>query len=158
MEELSELGQQNVELIQMGVVVRAEITSSSLQDFLVEARDITSTDAMGAVVTFEGCVRNHDGGSKVISLTYSAHPDAETVLRKVLESVIADHSATRISAGHRVGALSVGDLAFVVVVAAAHRGAAFAAVEDAVNRVKAEVPIWKEQRLADGSVEWVGLS
>jgi molybdopterin synthase catalytic subunit len=63
----------------------------------------------------------------------------------------------RIWAAHRVGHLRVGDSALEAAVAAAHRKLAFAACDALVDRIKTEVPIWKEQRFADGSTEWVGL-
>ena len=58
---------------------------------------------------------------------------------------------------HRVGHLEVGDLAVVVAVGAVHRGPALAACAHLINSLKAEVPIWKEQRFASGTTAWVGL-
>ncbi len=63
----------------------------------------------------------------------------------------------RLWCAHRTGDLHVGDAAFVVIAAAAHRHDAFAAAAECADRVKAEVPIWKEQRHADGFSNWVGL-
>ena len=57
---------------------------------------------------------------------------------------------------HRVGDLEVGDLAVVVAAASAHRAEAFAAARSLIDDLKAEVPIWKHQRFADGTQEWVG--
>jgi len=58
---------------------------------------------------------------------------------------------------HRVGPIAIGESALTVVAAAAHRGLAFTACEMVADRIKAEVPIWKEQELTDGAVEWVGI-
>jgi molybdopterin synthase catalytic subunit len=62
----------------------------------------------------------------------------------------------RIWAAHRIGMLEIGDPALVCAVSAAHRGQAFAVCAELVDRIKAQVPIWKEQFFADGTVEWVG--
>lgn len=108
----------------------------------------------GAVVLFTGVVRNHDGGQPVSSLEYSAHPDAERFLRTCCADVAAT-TGLPVAAVHRVGALTVGDLAIVVAVAAPHRAEAFAACSELVDRIKHEVPIWKRQHFADGLSEWV---
>ncbi|ATZ09128.1 molybdenum cofactor biosynthesis protein MoaE [Corynebacterium striatum] len=117
-----------------------------------------ATAAMGAVVTFEGIVRNHDGGRGGVELlTYTAHPSADAEIARVADEVIAAHPKARLWCAHRTGDLHVGDAAFVVIAAAAHRHDAFAAAAECADRVKAEVPIWKEQRHADGFSNWVGL-
>lgn len=110
----------------------------------------------GAVVLFSGVVRNHDGGQSVSALEYQAHPDAEAFLRRCCEQVAAE-SGLPVAAVHRVGPLTIGDLALVAAVAAPHRAEAFAACSLLVERIKAEVPIWKRQHFADGVTEWVGL-
>ena len=76
---------------------------------------------------------------------------------QLLSEIIQNHPEVRAWVAHRVGPLQIGEMAFLVVVAAAHRGPAFAAVADIADRVKSELPIWKEQALSDGSTEWVGL-
>lgn len=110
----------------------------------------------GAIVTFAGIVRDHDSGRSVVALGYEAHPSAEAILRTVAEEIAARHPAVRIAIAHRTGALVVGDLALACAVSAAHRAEAFAACSALIDEVKARVPIWKEQRFADGSTEWVG--
>ncbi|AQA22463.1 moaE family protein [Rhodococcus sp. MTM3W5.2] len=110
----------------------------------------------GAVVLFSGVVRNHDGGQSVSALEYQAHPDAQRFLRECCEQVSAE-TGLPVAAVHRVGPLVVGDLALVAAVAAPHRAEAFAACSALVERIKAEVPIWKRQHFADGVTEWVGL-
>lgn len=141
---------------QTGIVIDALISENPLEELMPHARAATLTEAMGALVTFEGIVRDHDGGQRVRTLTYSAHPSAPTRIREVTESVSAAHPDVRLWTAHRTGALAIGDLAFVVFAASAHRGAAFAAAENLADRVKAEVPIWKEQTLSDGGIQWVG--
>jgi molybdopterin synthase catalytic subunit len=110
----------------------------------------------GAVVAFQGIVRDHDGGRPVVALEYRAHPDAESFLRACCADV-AERTGLRVAAQHRVGALTVGDIALVAAVAAAHRAEAFAACAELVDTIKARVPIWKRQRFSDGASEWVGL-
>ena len=141
---------------QVGHVVDARVTDSPLEPLADEAAAATTTQAMGALVRFEGIVRDHDGGAHVSALAYEAHPQAEDALRSVCEEVA--HSApVRIFAAHRTGDVPIGKLAFLVIVAAAHRGPAFAACEKVADRVKAEVPIWKEQTLHSGATQWVGI-
>ncbi|WP_406280980.1 molybdenum cofactor biosynthesis protein MoaE [Nocardia sp. NBC_00881] len=108
----------------------------------------------GAVVLFTGKVRDHDGGQVVSALEYSAHPQAERFLRTVCAELAASRGLP-VAAVHRVGKLTIGDLAIVVAVAAAHRAEAFAACAELVDRIKHEVPIWKRQLFADGLSEWV---
>lgn len=114
----------------------------------------------GAVVSFSGVVRNHDGGKQVARLSYSAHPRAQAVFDDVVArvgaAIPAGEGTIRIWAAHRIGPLEIGDPALVCAVAAAHRREAFEVCSALVDLVKAEVPIWKEQFFADGSVEWVG--
>ncbi|WP_255026042.1 molybdenum cofactor biosynthesis protein MoaE [Rhodococcus sp. GA1] len=110
----------------------------------------------GAVVLFTGVVRNHDDGQSVTALQYQAHPDAETFLRRCCEDVAAK-SGLPVAAVHRVGDLTIGDLALVAAVAAPHRAEAFATCAELVERIKAEVPIWKRQHFTEGASEWVGL-
>lgn len=111
----------------------------------------------GGVVSFTGLVRDHDGGHDVVGLGYSAHPSAEDALRAVAEAVVAAVPVIRVAALHRVGELAVGDVAVVVAASAAHRGQAFEAARMLIDDLKQGVPIWKHQRFADGTDEWVGL-
>jgi molybdopterin synthase catalytic subunit len=121
------------------------------------------SDTAGAVVSFSGVVRNHDGGKPVERLSYSAHPVAHQVMADVVAQLVAEHAGdavgaapVRIWAAHRVGMLEIGDPALVCAVSASHRGQAFEVCSELVDRIKAQVPIWKEQFFSDGSVEWVG--
>jgi molybdopterin synthase catalytic subunit len=121
------------------------------------------SDTAGAVVSFSGVVRNHDGGKAVERLSYSAHPTAHRVMADVVARLVAEHSGdgsstqpVRIWAAHRIGMLEIGEPALVCAVSAAHRGLAFAVCSELVDRIKEQVPIWKEQFFTDGTVEWVG--
>jgi molybdopterin synthase catalytic subunit len=113
-------------------------------------------DASGGLTLFVGRVRDHDAGKGVAGLDYSAHPSALETMRAICERVAAEHPVHGVAAVHRVGTLAIGDIAVVIATTAAHRGDAFVASRALIDTLKAEVPIWKHQRFADGSDEWVG--
>ncbi|HEY2555665.1 MAG TPA: molybdenum cofactor biosynthesis protein MoaE [Diaminobutyricibacter sp.] len=121
-----------------------------------ELDSVVLSPANGAIVGFQGIVRDHDGGRGVSLLEYQAHPDAERFLLDCCRTV-SDRTGLPVAAIHRVGSLVVGDLALLAVVAAPHRAEAFAACADLVELIKTDVPIWKRQHFADGVSEWVGL-
>jgi len=132
------------------------VTEEPLDLAAAEAR--VATPQTGALAVFHGVVRDHDSGrDDVVGLAYTAHPEAQAVLERVLVDVTADHPGVRMSAEHRIGELRVGDDALLVAVASAHRKEAFAACADLVDRVKDRVPIWKRQDYADGAHDWVGV-
>ena len=110
----------------------------------------------GGIVLFAGAVRDVDHDQGVTGLSYSAHPSAESELRRVAEMVAAKFPVLGIAAVHRVGDLEIGDLAVVVAVACPHRAEAFDACRALIDELKASVPIWKHQRFDDGTAEWVG--
>ena len=134
-------------------VVRAEITAEPLDP--AELVAAVEHAAAGAVVTFDGVVRNHDGGRGVRELEYVGHPSAGEVIAEVAAE-IADRSEVRaLAVQHRVGLLAVGDSALSCAVAAEHRGQAFRGCSDLVDEVKRRLPIWKRQVFDDGAEEWV---
>ena len=105
-------------------------------------------DASGGLTLFVGRVRDHDSGKGVVGLDYSAHPTALDRLRDVCDRVAAEYDVlgARRRAPHRA-ASTIGDIAVVVATAAAHRGDAFDASRALIDTLKAEVPIWKHQRV-----------
>lgn len=110
----------------------------------------------GAVVTFEGRVRNNNDGRRVTLLHYDAYTEmAEDVLRDIRRRTCAAFPISSVDLLHRVGTLSVGETAVVVTVAAAHRSAAFDAARFAIEAVKAELPVWKQEEYEDGSRLWL---
>jgi molybdopterin synthase catalytic subunit len=115
---------------------------------------------VGAVATFIGVVRNHDPSvtGAVTALEYSAHPDAEEVLRKLAAKAAASDGVLALAVSHRIGLVGVGEAAMIVAVATAHRALAFEVCSELVESVKADLPVWKREILADGSHVWVGLS
>lgn len=134
----------------------ASVTSAPIA--LDELRAHASAAAFGAVVCFEGVVRDHDHGRAVIELEYQAHPEAQAFLERTCAAIAAEYPDVTIAAAHRHGVLAIGDLAFAVAVGAAHRGEAFAVCSLVVDRVKAELPIWKRQTFDDGTHEWVNFA
>lgn len=122
-----------------------------------EVLDALEDDGAGGLVLFVGRVRDHDAGKGVTGLDYSAHPTALQRLREVCERVADRYDVRGVAATHRVGTLSIGDIAVVVATTAAHRGESFTASRALIDTLKAEVPIWKHQRFSDGTEEWVGL-
>jgi molybdopterin synthase catalytic subunit len=110
----------------------------------------------GGTALFLGTVRDHDEGSDVVMLEYSAHPTAERELRRVVDALGAEFPGVALAAVHRVGELAVGDTAVIVAAAAEHRDEAFRAGRMLIDRIKAEVPLWKRQKFSDGERFWVG--
>ena len=111
--------------------------------------------AAGAVVSFAGVVRNHDGGRGVVELEYEGHPSAGEVLAEVAAEIAADPAVRGLAVSHRVGRLEIGDVALAAAVSTAHRAEAFALCARLVDEVKARLPVWKRQVFTDGEEEWV---
>lgn len=115
---------------------------------------------VGGTAIFLGTVRDHapdlDG---VIGLDYSTYPEmAEKVLAEIAAEIARDHlDVTGIALIHAVGELDVQDHTILIACAAAHRGPAFEACRDALERVKDRAPVWKRERTEDGAHRWVGL-
>ncbi|MDH3297067.1 MAG: molybdenum cofactor biosynthesis protein MoaE [Gemmatimonadota bacterium] len=110
----------------------------------------------GAVVTFEGRVRDRNGGKTVVGLHYDSYPEmADEVLRDIQRRTLETFAVSSVSIVHRAGSLSVGDVAVVVSVVAPHRAAAFDAARFALEAVKAELPVWKREEYEDGSRTWL---
>ena len=113
--------------------------------------------AAGAVVTFDGRVRNHNAGQAVSHLEYQAYPAlAISTGQRILEEEAARHGILAAQAAHRTGPLEIGEAAVWVGVASAHRGPAFDAARAIMERLKYELPVWKKETYADGRSEWVG--
>jgi molybdopterin synthase catalytic subunit len=136
-----------------GQVVRAEISAEPL-DAAAHERLVAQTSA-GAVVTFCGAVRDHDGDRPVVSLEYVGHPSGAETIRAVAGRVAEMPGVLAVAVSHRVGTLAIGDTALIAVVSSAHREAAFGACARLVDELKRELPIWKRQVFGDGTDEWV---
>jgi molybdopterin synthase catalytic subunit len=121
----------------------------------VLARELAHSGA-GACVTFEGWVRDRNGGRAVRRLDYQAYaPLAQTEGERILAEARDKFAIIEAYCVHRVGKLAIGDLAVWVGVSAAHRGAAFDACRYIIDEVKLHVPIWKNEHYADGESGWL---
>jgi molybdopterin synthase catalytic subunit len=137
----------------VNVIRLAELRTEPLS--VDEVRAAVSDPGAGGIALFIGTVRDQDQGRAVVGLSYSAHPSAGSELRRVAEKVAADADVRALAAVHRVGDLRIGDLAVVVAAAGPHRAEAFGACRALIDQLKHSVPIWKHQRFADGTSEWV---
>lgn len=109
----------------------------------------------GAIVTFEGTVRTPDRGRDVEALDYEAYEErALAQLQAHAESVIAEHGVHAVAVEHRTGRVAPTEPAIVLGVAGSHRTETFAAAADLMERIKADVAIWKQEVSAAGS-EWI---
>jgi MoaE-MoaD fusion protein len=103
----------------------------------------------GAIVTFQGTTRG------VEQLEYEAYTEmASERIASILRQSVRRHGLEAAAAEHRVGSVPLGEPSVVVAVSAAHREEAFAAAREAIDRIKAEAPIWKKE-LTAGAGEWV---
>jgi molybdopterin converting factor subunit 1 len=108
-----------------------------------------ATPHTGAIVTFQGTTRD------VERLDYEAYePMASERIASILAEIRTNHEVEGIAAEHRIGPVPLREPSVVVAVAAAHRGPAFAAAREAIDRIKAEAPIWKRE-VETGRAEWV---
>ena len=136
----------------VGVLI-AEITDKPINTADIKSR-VCSAE-FGAVVEFQGVVRNHDKSREVKQLEYEGHESALTVVKEIAEKITVKYPLVAIGVSHRLGALTIGDLAFYVVTASAHRAEAFDVNRILVEEIKEKIPVWKNQIFIDGSNEWV---
>lgn len=109
----------------------------------------------GAVVTFLGTVRDHHRGRTVDHLLYTAYrPMAEATLERIEGDLQARHDHLAAAIVHRLGEVPAGEPSVVIAVASPHRAAAYEASRTALERLKTEVPIWKQEHYADGDAAW----
>ncbi len=110
----------------------------------------------GAVVCFEGRVRDHNDGRAVHGLSYQAYVElAEAEGRKILDEARNRFAIERVVCVHRVGDLALGEVAVWAGVSAGHRAAAFEACRYVIDEVKSRVPIWKREHYVEGESEWL---
>jgi len=140
----------------MPELVYAVVTDAPVH--IQELSKLVANPHSGAVVTFCGDVRDHDGGKEVASLLYEIHPSAPEQIKVITQSVIGRFEIEKVAVAHRYGQIPIGETAFAVAVSAAHRQAAFDACAAIVDEVKAKLPIWKHQKFTDGSDEWVNCA
>lgn len=107
-------------------------------------------DQAGALVSFEGLVRNHNNQRPVASLTYYGYEQlALNQGAKLINQAKEKFAISNAVAIHRIGALNIGDTAVWIGVSAAHRTTAFLACEWLLNQIKATIPVWKQEFYTD---------
>ena len=112
----------------------------------------------GALVTFEGRVRDTNDGRAVLRLEYEAYPALSLKEgQAVIDEALAQPGVLGARCVHRVGNLAIGDVAVWVGVIGGHRGEAFTACRYIIDEVKRRVPIWKKEHYSDGSSGWIGV-
>ena len=123
---------------------------------VAEATAAVSAPDVGGIDLFLGAVRDHNDGRAVTRLEYHAYVSmAEKEMRRIADEIELEIPGVRLAALHRVGSLTVGDLAVVCAAGAAHRGEAFQACRALIDRIKQSVPIWKREHGPSGPY-WVG--
>ena len=129
-------------------ITREPIDSRGLAESLKRGED-------GAVVVFEGVVRNNTKGRPTSYLEYDCYEElALAQMTRIGSEIASQFGIGRIGIIHRLGRMSIGEASVAVVATAPHRRAAFEAALAGIDRLKKEVPIWKKEFFADGA-EWV---
>jgi molybdopterin synthase catalytic subunit len=127
-------------------LVREPIDAAALIQHVRTADD-------GAVVTFDGCVRNNSHGRRTLYLDYEAYESmALAKIREIAAQMHEKFSIDRVAIAHRLGRLEIGETSVFIAVSSPHRPAAFDACRFAIDTLKRTVPIWKKEHFADGAV------
>jgi molybdopterin synthase catalytic subunit/molybdopterin converting factor small subunit len=127
-------------------IVREQIPANAILERIKRADD-------GAVVAFEGIVRDHTRNRQTLYLDYEAYePMALAQMQALGDRILANYKVREIAIVHRLGKLEIGETSVLIVVASAHRAAAFDACRFAIDTLKRTVPIWKKEHFTDGGV------
>lgn len=131
--------------------MRIEITDTAIPTAEIVAEIKAGSD--GAVCVFDGIVRDNTRGRKTLYLDYESYREmALEQMRGLAADAIARFGVRDVSLVHRLGRLYVGETSVLIVVASAHRGAAFDACRWLIDTLKKTVPIWKKEQFVDGAV------
>jgi molybdopterin synthase catalytic subunit len=115
--------------------------------------DHVRTDGDGAIVTFDGCVRNQSHGRRTLYLDYEAYESmALAKMREIAADIHTKFQIDRVAIAHRLGRLEIGESSVFIAISAPHRAAAFEACRFAIDTLKRSVPIWKKEYFEDGAV------
>jgi len=127
-------------------LVRERIDSPSLVAAIKQGED-------GAVVVFDGIVRNHTRGRRTLYLVYEAYEEmALRRMRALVQETITVHGVRQVTIVHRLGQLQVGETSVLIAVASGHRAQAFESCRWLIDTLKKTVPIWKKEHFEDGAV------
>src|SRR5882762_9016659 len=131
--------------------MRVEITDGVIPAAEIVAGIKAGSD--GAVCVFDGIVRDNTRGRKTLHLDYEAYREmALEQMRGLAGEAVATFGVRDVALVHRLGRLLVGETSVLVVVASAHRGAAFDACRWLIDTLKKTVPIWKKEQFVDGAI------
>ena len=127
-------------------IIREKIDTQQVLESIKHPED-------GAAVVFEGVVRNNTRGRRTLYLDYESYEEmALKQLENLAEHAIAEYKVRDVAIVHRLGRLEIGETSVLIVVASAHRGAAFDACRWVIDTLKKTVPIWKKEYFEDGAV------
>lgn len=131
---------------------RLSETPLSLDAVVAEVRD----EQAGAIATFVGTTRRHSRGREVLYLEYEAYEGmAEEAMADLAAELGRRHELCKVAIHHRVGRVDIGETSVVIAVSAPHRAGALAACREAIDELKATVPLWKKEVYVGGE-EWIG--
>jgi molybdopterin synthase catalytic subunit len=131
--------------------MRVEITDAVIPAAEIVAEIKAGPD--GAVCVFDGIVRDNTRGRKTLYLDYEAYREmALEQMRGLAAEAVTTFGVRDVTLVHRLGRLVVGETSVLVVVASAHRGAAFDACRWLIDTLKKTVPIWKKEQFVDGAI------
>jgi molybdopterin synthase catalytic subunit len=142
------------------VTAKFELSEAVIDDARILAlRAALKNPKAGALVVFEGIVRNHNEGKNVRALAYEGYESlARAEAERIFDEAKEKFAVIDCLAVHRVGELAVGDTAVFVAVSAAHRDAAYLASRYLIDEIKKRLPIWKKEHYLDGSSDWVNCA
>ncbi|MFL5735992.1 MAG: molybdenum cofactor biosynthesis protein MoaE [Actinomycetota bacterium] len=138
----------------MGDPVSIVLTSGPLD--AGQALELVADRAAGGTCAFVGTVREHSDAGDVTGLRYESYEElAETRLREIAAEMCERWPVLKAALHHRIGDLAVGEISVVVACSTPHRAEAFEACRHGIERIKADVPIWKQEHLTTGDAHWV---
>lgn len=134
--------------------MRAWITPEPIDP--TEVLSLVGDAADGATVLFLGHVRDCNDGRPVRGMHYDAYVDmAERVLAEIAGEATHGLGTDRLAVVHRIGELGVGEVSVAIAVSSPHRAQAFEAARAVIEAIKQRLPVWKEERYADGAARWL---
>ncbi len=134
--------------------MRAWITPAPID--ATEVLSLVGDPADGATVLFLGHVREVNDGRPVTGMRYDAYVEmAERVLEEIAAGAARCLGSDRLAVVHRIGELAVGEVSVAIAASSPHRAQAFDAARAVIEAIKRRLPVWKEERYADGPAEWL---
>jgi molybdopterin synthase catalytic subunit len=141
------------------VKVESELNMIEIVNFRIESSQVLDqvTSVLGgAMVLFLGTTRQFTADRETARLEYECyHELAIKQLQRLRNQAIADWNLEGCAIVHRIGVVPIGEASVAIAVSSAHRRPAFEAAEWLIDRMKQEVPIWKQEYFADGTTEWI---